>query len=72
MLNSIFPHFVWKIKVETLNYSAMQKPILVFLSWDLFYGEQHGFTDAYTSILTLLKGDATFPELQPPLKFPLF
>lgn len=42
----------------------MQKPILLFLSWDLFNGEQHGFPDTYTSILTLLKGDATFCELQ--------
>lgn len=47
---------------------SVQKPILLFLSWDLFYGEQHSFTDAYTSILTLLKGDATFSEPQHPVQ----
>lgn len=46
----------------------MQKPILLCLSWDLFYGEQRSLTDAYTSIRTLLKGDARFPEPQHPLQ----
>lgn len=54
-LNSIFPSFTWKIKVESWNYSVVCKSPYYSLCHGTCFMVNSSFTDAYTTILTYWK-----------------